>query len=149
MLPRQRLSGLNGAIPKKFDPLWQSYTDLSNDQIAAFQGFPEDLIKYARLKRWQKEISPITLEDGTVIDMSDAGQRKIATIKQAYDSSALSDAITFVAMDGIHKFSRDDMDRIYKSCIARVQATYEVLASVIAGKLTNRSQIDNAYSKIT
>lgn len=54
MIP-QRVSGLNGALPTTYDPAWQGYTDLTPAQIAAFQAFPQDLVKYAGARRWQKE----------------------------------------------------------------------------------------------
>lgn len=34
------ISGLNGMIPQHYDPKWQGYTDLSQDQISAFMSFP-------------------------------------------------------------------------------------------------------------
>ncbi len=40
-------SNLKGAIPKQYDPAWQTYTDLSPEQIAAFQAFPEWAVKLA------------------------------------------------------------------------------------------------------
>lgn len=36
-----RISGLNGAIPTQWDAGWQFYTDLTPDQVAAFQAMPE------------------------------------------------------------------------------------------------------------
>lgn len=35
------VSGLNGALPIAYDDKWQTYIDLSQEQIAAFQAFPE------------------------------------------------------------------------------------------------------------
>lgn len=35
------VSGLNGAIPTQWDSQWQTYTDLSKEQIVAFQAMPE------------------------------------------------------------------------------------------------------------
>lgn len=39
--PVNTISGLNGALPKFYVSNWQIYTDLSQEQITAFQSFPE------------------------------------------------------------------------------------------------------------
>lgn len=39
--PVKRNSGLNGAIPSVWDSGWQLYTDLSTEQVAAFQAMPQ------------------------------------------------------------------------------------------------------------
>lgn len=43
-------------IPPAYDPRWPSFTNLTPAQIAVFQSFPEDLIKYLGQMRWQYEI---------------------------------------------------------------------------------------------
>lgn len=37
----KRISGLNGALPTAYDDGWQLFTDLSPEQIAAYQAMPE------------------------------------------------------------------------------------------------------------
>lgn len=49
-------SGANdGKPPTAYDVGWQKYTNLNSEQIAAFQGFPQDLQFYATQKGWQLE----------------------------------------------------------------------------------------------
>ncbi len=45
-------SGLNGAIPTKWDKDWQLYTDLTPSQVKAFQSFPEMEEKIASHNTW-------------------------------------------------------------------------------------------------
>jgi hypothetical protein len=40
------------AIPIEWDPNWQTYTNLTKAQIAAFQAMPQDLTFYVQHKSW-------------------------------------------------------------------------------------------------
>jgi len=152
MPPSYQKTYTGPATPVTYDPAWQTYTNLSPTQIAIFQAFPQDLVKYARNKRWQVEISNLTLPNGIQLDMSDTSQRKIAGLKQAFDNGALTGTVPFVAMDGVHQVDAAAVTAVYDACVARVQGTYTVLATLLAGinatpqTITTRAQVDAAFA---
>lgn len=47
--------GNDGASPTTYDTGWQKYTNLTSNQIEAFQAFPQDLQYYATQKGWEFE----------------------------------------------------------------------------------------------
>ena len=49
--------GNDGALPTTYDPAWQTYTNLTQAQIAAFAHFPQDLLIYAHQRRWEAQIT--------------------------------------------------------------------------------------------
>lgn len=53
--PAPIISNLNGAIPTAYDPNWQTYTDLTREQILAFQSMPE----------WQNFLSFVAMSPST------------------------------------------------------------------------------------
>lgn len=136
--------------PTEYDPRWQSYTDLSQEQIAAFKAMPEYLIKYARQVRWQAEIAPLTLPSGIVVAMDGESQRKIAGLKQAFDNGALTGTVPFVSRSGVYRLDAKAVTELYNACVVKVQGTYATLAEVIemadTGKIASAEQVDAAFA---
>lgn len=162
MPPIQRLyqspansGGNDGALPTVYDPSWQSYTNLTPAQVEAFQGFPQAIQDYSSYSRWIKEISDLTLPNGIKLAMDSESQRKIAGLKQAFDSGALTGTVPFVAKDGVHQLAAADVTALFQACVARVQATYAAHANVINGTnanprtITSRAQVDAAFAAIS
>lgn len=57
--PLKTISGLNGALPTTWDAGWQLYTDLTKEQIAAFQAMPEWQIFVADHTAWEQSPSGV------------------------------------------------------------------------------------------
>jgi hypothetical protein len=175
MPPPGIISSLNGALPTQYDPGWQSYTDLSVEQIAAFQAFPQDLTKYIGIRRWQTEINawpagskpayitlPTVAANPTISGMqlaTDAlSQQRIAALKQAIDNGAVAPSaiqrVPFLAVNGVYQLTASDVTALYSYVVRYVQATYSVAATLLAQvnatpqTLTTRAPVDAAFAAI-
>ena len=141
------------AVPTTYDPLWGLYQNLTPSQILAFQSFPQDLAIYAAKQRWNKEYSPITVTiSGNTfpVDMSDRGIARVSMLKTSGVAS-----VNFYAADGnVYVLSSQDIARLHNGMNTRVQNTYNVLATLLAGinatppTVTTRDQIDTAFAAI-
>jgi len=157
---RQNLSGLNGQTPKEFMPEWQTFTDLSQEQIAAFQAMPEDLHKYIAAKRWQKEMTNISIPDnaankklrGLQVAMSEVSQSKVAGLKQAIDAGVISGDVQFSALNGVRQLGAKDVGDLYAHVVKYVQESYAIAADlhqkVDAGKIKGRAAVDAAFNAL-
>ncbi len=148
-------SGNNdGALPKSYDPLWQGYTNLTQAQVAAFKSFPEDLAIHLKFRRWQAEISGTTV-GGIPLSTQDRDQLKIAALKQAFDTGALTGTIPFFdAAGNVHVVDAAAATAIYNGVVAFVAQTFKTAAQLDAAvkaaspTITSRAQIDAAYAAI-
>lgn len=168
MPPPQRLyesppgSGSNdGALPTSYDPTWPSYTNLTPQQILAFQTFPQDLVKYALLRRWLAEITtmPVTMtvqgaSRTLQIDMSDRGQARIDKLARKWGSNATA-TTAFVDTTGtIFNLSAANLMTIDNAVTALVEQLHTELATLMSGinvvppTVTTRKAIDAAYAAI-
>lgn len=156
-IPQKSYTG--PAVPTAYEASWQTYTNLTQPQIAAFQAFPADLVKYASFKRWAKEVSPLTISDnanatvnGVVLDMGSESQRYMSDAKQAFDNGTLTGSISFNAKDGAHTFNAADIASIYAAKTERIQETRTALGTLVVGinaappTITSRAQIDAAFA---
>lgn len=154
------LSGLKqGALPLVYDPKWPTFTDLAPQQIAKYQSFEEDLIKYARAMRWRKEHSQdgktakITLPNGVEVAMDDVSRMRINGLKQAFDAGAVK-KITFFAVNGPQPMDAKAFDKLYGWVIRYEQATFTMCAKLLDDitaeppTVTSRAEIDAAYAQI-
>lgn len=137
-------------IPVTYDPLWTLFTNLTPEQVAAFQSFPQDLLKYAKPRRWLAETSGLTL-NGIPIATQDRDQQKIAMLKQALDDGVLTGNIQFFDGAGnVQVMTPAQVTAMYTAVVKFVEATYDTAATVVAGikagTITTRKQIDAAYA---
>lgn len=161
MPPSYQKNYTGPAIPTTYDLAWQTYTNLNDAQKAWFGSQPPFLTKCVGQARWQKEIAQLTIVstntvvNGMVLDMSADSQRKIAGLKQAVDNGALTGSIPFIAVNGIFTLAGADVSALYQACVARVQATYTVAATLLGGinasppTVTTKAQIDTAMAAVT
>lgn len=161
--------GNDGALPSSYDQRWWSYTNLTPQQILAFQAFPQDLQKYIVLLRWQHEVRQlpgnaanyITLPDGMgaisgIQLLTDVvSQQKIAAVKQAIDNGTLvivGATFPFLAVNGVFLLSAADITALYGCVVRHVQATYttaaDLLGQVNAKTLTTHAAVDAAFASI-
>ena len=139
-------------VPMAYDPTWQTYTNLTPAQIAAFQSFPEDLLIYANTRRWMAEISGITV-GGVPLTTQDRDQSKIAQLKQAFDNGTLTNPVPFSDASGATQtVDAAAATALYTAVVRFVEATYTALATLKVGianaTITSRKQIDAAYAAI-
>lgn len=164
----------NGAIPTQYLVGWNTYTNLTSAQILAFQAFPQDLIAYIALRRWQKEICSslasgqvnyITLPtsvsnpniSGLQLTTDMVSQQKIAGVKQGIDNGTITitgSTFPFLAVNGVAMLSASDITALYGYVVRYVQNTYEVAANCLAQvnavpqTLTTRAAVDSAFAAI-
>jgi hypothetical protein len=163
-------SGRNdGALPLVYDPGWNDWSNLTPQQTAAFQAFPQDLFFYIGVQRWQWETrgrntpgpptSYITIPaDGSAIagiqlTMDDRSQNKISGLRQNIDNGVIMVfPFPFIALNGVFMLSAADCRALHAYCVRYVQSTYAIAASLIAqvqgGTLKTRAPIDAAFAAI-
>jgi hypothetical protein len=148
-------------VPIAYDPAWQTYTNLTPAQIAAFQAFPQDLLKYASSRRWLAETSvlPVTvtlLGVPTVlqIDTSDRGQARIDKLSRKWAANATA-TTTFVDATGTpYALNAAAIIAIDNAVTNLIEVLFTAYGQLMAGinaatpTITKRSQIDAAYATI-
>jgi hypothetical protein len=169
-LNRPNLSGLNGAIPAVYDPMWQTYTDLSPTQILAFQGFPQDLAKYIAQVRWQWEIAAswaqgpstpgITLPanigaiSGIQLMVDDRSKQLLAGLRQGLDTGDIvpgPNGFPFIAVNGVFMLQAADIKTLVGYVFRWVQASFATAAQALAAvnanpqAITTRAQVDSLF----
>jgi len=165
--------GNDGALPTTYDPLWQYYVNLTQEQIAAFQAFPEDLVKYTAHRRWQWEISATSSDglgpaqhyltipaDGTAIAgmqvyADDRSQNKISYLFQGTTSGAFTHGpagtTPFLARNGTYWLAHADITALYGYVMRWIQQSYVTAANlydqinVSPPTVTSRAQVDAAF----
>ena len=150
-----RPSGLNGAIPTVYDPDWGTYTDLSPAQIAAFQAFPQDLMDYASVQRWQAEFSGTAVTYNSVLiplTTDDRSKALVIGMRQAVDD-ALVTSVSFIDASGnSHTLDVNGVKAVHGAIMTFVQTLFAaqvgVNAAITGATITKRSQIDAIYASI-
>lgn len=152
---------LGTAIPTVYDGSWRSYTDLTKDQIAAFQAFPQDLLKYNAGQRWLYEIrafpstmvpqpNPYILVNGIPIFTSPPSN--VAWINGLATDAQNNPGKTFnyTAQSVVYVLTSDQAIGLFAGLRAYIQQCRDIEASNInginAGTITLQSQIDQAFA---
>lgn len=146
-------SGHNdGALPTVYISGWQKFTNLTVQQVVAFESLPEALILYTKERRWQAEISGITV-NGALITTALADQQKIAGLKQAIDNATITGNSNFFDGNGnVQDLSPAQVTAMYNAVVSFVKATYDTAATLVTGinatppSVTTRKAIDAAYA---
>lgn len=132
------------SIPTAYDPGWQTYTNLTQEQIAAFQSFPEDLLKYLALKRWQKGISGTTWR-GITIDTQDADISLITTMAMAATRDPTG-KFSFTQNGMAYSLTAAEVLNLFDTVNASYQnlrnAEAQLIKDIHDKKVTTRSHID-------
>jgi hypothetical protein len=147
--------GNDGALPTVYDPIWQSYVNLTTAQQFAFQGFPQALTWYAGVQRWLAEISgtsvtftptgsavPITI----ALDTGDRSKTLLIGARQAIDDGL----VTTVSFNG-YALDAAGTKTVHSAVMAFVQALFAAQNKILAGigsSITSWSQIDAIYAAI-
>lgn len=145
-------SGSNdGAAPQNYDPLWQAFVNLTPSQILAFQSFPQDLIKYTSIRRWQAELSGVTV-GGIPLTTDSESQSKISQLKQAFDTGAISQVSFKDATGNFHSVDLAAATAVYTGVVQFIQALRDAEATIVTGingsTITTRKQIDAAIGPL-
>lgn len=152
---QNRISGLNGTIPTQYDPIWPVYTDLNAVQIAAFQAFPQDLINYTSIKRWQKEIAGMVLNNMTIVlDATGLALLSGLAIRAQRDQSAnASTSYTFTSQGNCITLSPSQALALFDAVSVFIQqcrsAEGVIVGNINSGLITSRSQVDSDLSSIS
>jgi hypothetical protein len=162
-------SGSNdGALPQVWDPAWQKWaSSLTQQQIAAFQAFPQDLIAYIAYSRWIWEVRgsstpgpptpyiTVPIQTGIQLLMDRERRGLIAEAKQAIDNGALviaGSTFPLLAFNGTYLISANDLTALYGYVVRYVASTFVIAgvltAQVQGGQITTRAPIDAAFAGI-
>jgi hypothetical protein len=129
------------AVPTTYDPTWQTYTNLTKAQIAAFQGMPQDLAKYALIRGWQAHNKPLTVNGSTVTMVS----------PQATFGTDPTTRTVDITIKGVVP---SKLDAVQTAAASRAQSTHDAYAKLVAGvnatppTITTRAQVDAAFAAI-
>lgn len=85
-LPIQTNSGLNGAAPTTWAPNWQTFTDLSATQIAAYQAMPEWQNFVAQFNNWQTNLNSTS---GIQVSSGQAPSLTVAYVQSLQPSTSV------------------------------------------------------------
>lgn len=152
----QRLSGLNGALPTKYDPLYRTYSDISAAQIAVFEAFPQDLIKYAGTRRWQKEIAGIMV-NGMAVSTAEADRSLLNGLAITAQRSPPDKTFSFTDNGVAYTLTSAQALALFDAVSGYIQACRSAEATLIAAinptppvqpTVTSRAQIDAAFAAI-
>jgi hypothetical protein len=151
-------SGQNdGTLPQVYDVTWQTYTNLTPAQIAAFKSFPQFLNFYAGLRRWLAEISGTAVTYNSVLiplATDDRSKLLVAAMRQAVDDGLIATA-AFVDVSGnSHTLDVNGVKAVHQAIMGFVQALFAAHVSVIVGinatpqTITNPLQIDAVFAPL-
>lgn len=153
--------GNDGALPAIYVQNWQFFTNLTPAQILAFQSFPQDLTKYAAMRRWQAEVLanlPVTVTlQGTPtvlqIDMTDRGQSRID--KLARKGATVTATVMFLDATGtMFQLGIPAIAAIDMAVANFIEQLFTTLNTIVAGinaapaTITTRKQIDAAIAVV-
>src|SRR5262245_39551840 len=86
--------GNDGALPAQYIDKWHIYINLTQQQVVAFQSFPQDLMKYLRQRTSLAQISgvTITLASGLSIPMPTGpdDQFHFSQVQQAFRETVIT-----------------------------------------------------------
>ena len=131
------------AVPMAYDPVWQTYTNLTKAQIAAFQAMPQDLAKYALIRGWQAQNKPLTVNESTVTMVS----------PQATFGTDPTTRTMDITIKGIMP-SKFDAAAVQTAATNHAQSTHDVYQTLAASinatppTVTTRAQVDAAFAAI-
>lgn len=149
----------NPAIPTVWDPNWPNYVDLTTAQVAAFEAFPQDLIRYAGTIRWYYEIRSfpqsssmpnpyITVAGITVVTNTDNLTKITALALDAQLNNA--DTYSITVNGTVFNLNATQAIALFNGVRAYVQQCRNIEAQMINGinanTITSRSQIDTAFA---
>lgn len=156
------------AIPTTWDPSWNSFTNLTPAQIAAFQAFPQDLTLYTSSQRWQFENrmfaanrvplpnNYVTIGGVPVYPSADNIGKITAMALDAQMNAA--DSYTFtvsappptVGLATVYTLTAAQAIALFSGVRAYVQQCRDIEGQLVnginGGTITSRAQIDAAFA---
>jgi hypothetical protein len=147
--------GNDGALPTTYDINWPFYTNLTPDQVTAFQAFPQDLSAYCRTVRWNTENGAGITSAGIPVMTTDRDQTKIAQIQTGFLVTPSANIVQFHdAQGGVHALGQPQIKIMFTNIVTFVEKTFTTSQQTIAAinatppTITTRAQVDAAFAAI-
>jgi hypothetical protein len=151
----------NGALPKVYDPNWQRYKNLTPAQVVAFQSFPQDLMKYAILRRWLTSLSgttasvtPIGAFVPIIIQLKTDGDsmRNTIAMRQAIDDGLITTIPYADINNNPIMLDATNAKMVHQAMAAFLANIFNAYAQIVRGinrsTITTRKQIDAIYAPL-
>jgi len=144
----------SNGLPTTYVDGWQGFTNLTDAQQAWFRSQPQWLVKYAGIKRWQKEIAGITVGGIPIITTADNLALLTGLCLRAQRDQASNSAATyaFTANGTAVSLNIAQALGIFDAASGFIQAMRGAEKTLIDGinskTITSEAQIDSALAAV-